>query len=302
MDYIQIAAAFIEDRYPQLCYKKPRLMDLPPGTILGTWAYSVPGTMRFILAPELELAPGVLPGDLARAWIRDQYKLPLRRRKDQLGKSYEMPLHARVGIYGDCVYIDLVKAYVQILALGWDVEYVRGQYISSDPRPVPPEIQSCKQSYAIAVSMTSNARSDFEVMGKDGVFARHPLNIFSNPCLFNLAHDTMNGIAAEIKQVLGDNLVYCNTDGYIVKMGYERICFDIIRSWGFKADIKAKNGVRLEGATQVWGVGAYKVGEYETRRHDPDAVDYTNEMMSSDEISWLKLRWSKWNERLSRER
>ena len=100
MDYIGIAQQHIADLYPIISYQKPAVSMLPPGAIIGTWQYSIPHKMRFILAPDMELATGVLPGDVARAWIKDEYKLPIRRRKSQLVRGYPVPLFARRGVYG----------------------------------------------------------------------------------------------------------------------------------------------------------------------------------------------------------
>lgn len=291
-DYIAIASEHIESLYPLIIYSKPRLMDLPPGTIIGTWAYSIPGEARFILDNTLEVAPGVLPGDLSRAWIRDQYKLPFRRRKNQMERGYPVPLHARRGKHGDCSYVDIKGAYLHILALGYDVEYRRQHYIGAEPREVPDQIAHNKFSYAIAVAMSGSKQSNLEVMGKEGVFHHRPLNLYSNPCLFCLAQDTLNAIGSEMLAVLSDQVVYANTDGYIVKAGYEQYAIDIIESWGFRASIKHR------GDTIIRGVASYRVGDFETARFDRRAEDYTGPLMDRDARRWLKTRWVMWSKKL----
>jgi len=191
MDYIALAQEHIAELYPYILYTKPTVKSLPPGAILGTWQYSVPHKMRFILAPDMEMAAGVLPGDVSRAWIKDEYKLPLRRRKDQLGRGFSVPLFAKRGVYGQCGYVDIKGAYLKILSLGYNLEYILGKYIGCDPRPIPEQIAAKKFCYSIAVSMSACAQSSITIVGKEGVFMHRPMNIYSNPCLFNLAQDTL---------------------------------------------------------------------------------------------------------------
>lgn len=289
MNYIDAASTHIAELYPLIVYAQPRLMDLPPGAIIGTWAYSVPGKVRFILSRELEIAPGVLPADLARAWIRDAYALPLKRRADQMNRGFTVPLHARRGEFGDCSYVDIKGAYLKILALGYDVEYKQGQYIGADPQPIPTEVQANKFCYSIAVAMSGSKQSNLQVMGKEGLFDHKPMNLYSNPCLYNLAQDTLNGIGAEMLAVLGEHCVYANTDGYIVHQGYEQFALDIVESWGFKAAIKH------QGDTTIRGVGSWKVGDKSTRRADANAQDFTGKLMDREQRRWLKARWVRWS-------
>jgi hypothetical protein len=293
-NYVWLAQALIAENYPVIVYAKPRLMDLPAGAILGTWQYSIPGKVRFIFDRENEIAPGVLPGDLARAWIRDTYTLPLRRRKDELKGGFGVPLYSQRGKHGDCSYVDISGAYRRILSLGYDVEYKRNQYIGANPVPVPAQIAKHKFCYSIAVSMSSSIRSNLEIMGNDGVYSRQPLNVFSNPCLYILANDTLNAIGGEILAVLGEkNVFYANTDGFLVKTELAKYAIDIIESWGFKALIK------LEGNTEVFGVGSYRCGDYRTRRLDRNAEDYSGRFMSRDSRGWLKRQWVNWSGHLN---
>ncbi len=292
MDYIEIAQAHVAELYPIVSHRKPAMTELPPGAIIGTWAYSVPGKIRYVFAPELELARGVLPADVSRAWIRDEYELPFKRRENQMTRGFTVPIHARRGIYDECSYIDIKGAYLKILSMGYDVEYRQGKYLGAQPRPVPQQIVDNKFCYAIAVAMSGTKISNLEVMGKNGIFKHRPMNLYSNPCLFNLAQDTLNAIGAEMIAVLGNNCVYANTDGYIIKAGFENYAEDIIASWGFKSSVKH------QGFTVVQGVSSYECGDYKTKRFDPNAQDFTNKLMDKSERGWLKGVWSRWNTKL----
>lgn len=294
MNYVELAQAHVAELYPTIVFARPRLADLPAGAIIGTWAYSVPGKVRFILDKSIQVATGVLPADVSRAWVRDTYKLPLKRRKNQLERGYSVPLHARRGQYGDCAYVDIKAAYLKILSLGYDVEYLRKKYIYAEPCAVPAEIRANKLCYSIAVAMSGTKISNLEVMGKNGLFDHKPLNIYSNPSLYNLAQETLNGIGGEILSVMGEKVVYANTDGFIVRSGCEKYVQEIIQSWGFESQVKAF------GETWVRGVGSYRCGELETRRFDPKAADFTGPLMPKDERLWLKRRWIEWTNSMQR--
>ena len=264
-------------------------MDLPPGAIIGTWAYSVPGKVRFILDKSIEVGEGVLPADLARAWVRDWYKLPLRRRKNQMERSYRAPLHARKGTYGDCVYLDIKSAYLQVLSLGYDVEYRPNHYIGAWPVKLPEEIRRNKFCYAISVAMSASQISNLQVMGKEGLFTHKPLNLYSNPCLFNLAQDTLNAIAGDVLAVLGPDCPYINTDGFIVTRGNEGIVTSICEDYGFRV------GTKAEGETEIFGTASWKVGTEQTRRMDKSSQDFTGPIMDKTSRDWLRKRWSLWS-------
>lgn len=301
IDYIQLAAEHIARLYDYVSYAQPPLMDLPPGSIIGHFAYSVPGKIRFILNRAEEIAPGVLPGDLARAWIKDNYPLPVHRRGDELKIGYSVPNYARIGKFGDCAYVDIKKAYARVLAMGWDVEYILGRYFMGEPKPVPPQIAANKTAYGIAISTSGNRFSRLTIMGREKqTFVHRPFNLFSNPCLFNLARETLNGIGSEWLSVLRDNVVYMNTDGVIVKNRCIENAIDIARSWGFEARIKENDkGEEIRGDTEIWGVGSYRVGDYATRRHDPFAKDFCEPLMSRGDRLWLKTRWYQWQKHIT---
>lgn len=293
MDYIAIAQQHIAELYPIISYQNPAVNMLPPGAILGTWQYSIPHKMRFILAKDVEMATGVMPGDVARVWVQDQYKLPFRRRKEQLVSSYPTPLYAKRGTFGQCGYVDIKKAYIQILSLGYDVEYLRGKYMGANPQPVPRQIIEAKYCYSIAVAMSKNPVSSITVMGKEGTFETHPFNLYSNPCLYNLAQDTLNGIYSTVLDAVGEHCHYINTDGCIVDESHIDQTIDLIREWGFDATLKHF------GDTEIRGVASYRVGTKDTRRFDPRAENFKADFMSKDDRDWLLRRWKLWSPQIT---
>lgn len=292
INYIHVAQQTVAERYPLIIYDDPGEENLPNGTIVGSWAYSLPGTARWILAEDLEIVPGVLPGDVARAYVADQWKLPIARRKDQIeARAYDSPLWARKGNWGRCGYVDVSKAFCTILQMGFDVEYMRNRYLGANPRPVHPQIRANKFCYSMCVSMSHSPLSTIAFVGNGDTFIKHPQNNFSNPCLYNLAYDVLSAIAAEIDDRLPGRVFYQNTDGHIVDCDYIEECQRVILEWGFSSKVK------FYGDTEIWGTGSYRVGLPDS---DGDHLgnmmftdEYKNKRMTKDEYLWLKRRWQK---------
>jgi hypothetical protein len=284
-DYIGIAQQHIADTYPTLVYWKPPMSHLPPGAILGTWAYSVPGKVRYMLNKDAEIARGVLPSDLSRTWIKDVVTLPIKSRREQVdAKCYPLPLHARRGIYGECAYVDIKGAYINILQLGYNLEYLRNRYVGANFMEVPQQLKDNKLSYATAVSMSKSKLTAISVMGKEGPFTNRTFNLYSNPGLYNLASDTLASIASEVLRIFGQHIHYVNTDGYIIDRSLADNLIEVIHSWGFHARIK------YEGQAEIFGVAAWRIGDKSTRRYDDNALDFTSTLPIKSESIWLKKR------------
>lgn len=288
MNYIDIAQATIAERYPLIVYDKPQMSLLPNGTILGTWAYSVPGKVRFILDKSKEIVPGVMPSDLTRTWLHDQYTLPIRLRKSQVNvQHHPLPTMAKVGKCGDCAYVDIRSAYLMFLKMGYDLEYEPRKYIGVRFSSVPHEITENKLCYAVAVAMANSKSTNISVLGEHGPFTTHQFNIYSNPCLYALASDVLSAIASQVIREYGDKIRYVNTDGYIIDRAYADRLVETIAQWGFDSRIK------YEGQSEIFGVGSWKVGSSRTRRINTGATDFVSELPSADEVRWLQQRLTK---------
>lgn len=288
MNYIAIAEQNVADLYPLIIYDKPQISQLPKGAIIGTWAYSIPNKVRYILDKTREISKGVMPGDLTRAWIRDAYNLPIKLRKEQVnGKHYQLPLVSKRGAHGECSYVDIKAAYLHILSLGYDVEYEQNKYLGCNLITVPEQIAANKMSYAMAVAMSNSQRSNITIKGDNGLFETNSFNIYSNPCLYAVACDVLASVASEVMRVLGDNVKYVNTDGYIVASGKEQVVIDICNSWGFTARVKH------QGETIVHGAASWQVGNAKTSRYNPNAQDYVSPMPDKPTSLWLKRNFTK---------
>lgn len=287
MDYLTLAQMELSEKYPHVTYGNPPISELPPGTIIGTWAYSVPGKLRIIRDRNRELAAGVLPADVTRTWLRDVYKLPIARRKSQFNRHYVLPIHAQKGQWGDCAYVDIKQAYLNILKFGYDLEYVRMKYLAVTPIEIPTVIRQNKFCYSIAVAMSNSKMSHISIVGKESVFEQKSFNMFSNPCLYAFACELLSAIASEVMALMGKFVYYINTDGYIVPTKYIYHLTDIIGSWGLTSAIKHM------GDTEVFGVASWRVGEQRTTRFNPSAQNFSSVLPDKDERRWLKSRFAK---------
>lgn len=287
--YLFIASSHVADTYPYIAYEKPPLKLLPKGAILGTWSVSVRNIVRFILNKDVEIITGVLPGDVARAWIKDTIDLPIRRRKEDIhAHNYPIPLHAIRGYYPNISYVDIRKAYLGVISMGYDLEYLRGQYFAPTMRPVPIDISNHKLCYAITVAMSKSAHKSIPIWTGEKTANIGGFNVYSNPPLYNLASDILSSVAADVLDDMGKYVYYIHTDGYIVKTGYEARLLRHFHKWNFDGRIKAR------GKGAVFGVGSWRIGKDRTARRDATATNYSTLMPDKDTRKWLHDRVSKY--------
>jgi hypothetical protein len=290
VDYVAIAADRIMDRYKMIVYGHPQLSDMPPGTIVGTWAYSVPHVARFILDREREMKPktGVMPADVTRAWLNDVYKLPLRFRKSQVSQPVNRaPQLAHVGKWGECAYVDVSKAFRNIVSLGFDLEYVRDKYLMVRPVPLPDIVANTKMCYSLAVSISKNQESRVPILGKTGrIFTPSHFNVYSNPMLWLLALDSEAAIARMAVSRFGSAIHYINADGFIINAEKADALQSLIADCGLQSKVKAF------GDTQVYGPGQWQCGEGRTKTLRPgkniESLD-----VSLPTAKWLTKRLAK---------
>jgi hypothetical protein len=291
-DLLEFAQMDIAERYPCISYQHPSLFQLPTGTILGSFSYSIPGKIRYILNKSVEIAPGLLPADLTRAWLRADYNLPVKLRKAQLKEtSYPIPFRAKHCDERELAYVDMTKAFVNFLTLGYDLEYVRGRYIGVRISEVPDIIRQNKLCYAVAVSMSNSQLTNISIMGKDGPFVNHAYNVFSNPLLYNLVRDGLAAIARDMLDRFGDLIHYVNCDGYIIERDKSQDLIEALAEWGFHARVKN------EGVGRVNGLSSYWIGGVKTvRQAVPGSTDGQSDLPTVDETRWLKIRLQKFME------
>lgn len=291
VDYLAIAQDHLNRTYEYIVHGTPTVSELPPGAVIGTWCISVPGKVRYILSREMEIAPGILPGDIARAWVKYNYTLPIKRRRDQK-RSFILPLLAHKGAYPEGVYLDIRHAYLDVLkTVGYDTDYRFGKYMIAHPVMLPDLVCKTKWVYSIIVAMSAGARSHMIIKSKEhGLIANGSFNLYSNPCLYAVASEVLASIASQILAKHYDDVYYINTDGYIVNPQIENSVRAIVSGWGLEIREKAR------GETEVYGVGAWRCGAEHTRRYDGTAKNYRCTFPDKQSAFWLQKTFRTWHD------
>lgn len=233
------------------------------------------------------VAENVTATDAARLWLKTSYVLPLRRRRDQFAPS-PVPLLARPGRYADCAYVDIKSTYRAIVnAFGYDVEYRRGAYLSPElARPPLPElIATNKRAYASIVSLSASYQSTMQQVVDGKVRTFRVRNVYYQPCLWSLTRDILLGVYSQM--FLTCTLLYANTDGYIVRKHELADAEAVIHEWGFKSSIKAV------GSAEVYGVGAYRIGNIVSQRVLTTPQRIATAPMAPHAYRWLRTRVAK---------
>jgi len=285
MSIIDACIADVRRRYPRIEWYRPELTELPPGTILGGATWSRPGVVRYIVNPTMCIVPGepATHIDLARYWIRQHYRPPLRRRRveDELDWAPQV-LWAMPTTYHALAYVDLVSTYRRVLELvGWDAEYWRLRYLSVAGAAELAELS--KLAYSAAVAIAARPWSTLRVWDGQRLVARRMRNVYANTSLYRLMRDALWGIASDVRDALGDQALYANTDGYIVPSALADEVLEIARAWGFAARVK------VEGPGEVRGVASWRIGERATRR-DSLRPRLPPPLMPETERAWLRPR------------
>ena len=289
---LERTAERVQSMFPTILYEQPFAKDLPDGTILGTYAYSLRGKVRWITKRDAEIIPGVLPGDLARQWVRENYALPIRRRKDQ-NRSYVLPLRAIRGKYVAGAYVDISKAYRRVLELvGYDVDYRIGKYLSATPIQLAEEFYLYKPLYQQCVAISATYLSTIPTIKNGEVVTRRVRNVFHNPCLYAFASEMLACYVGEV--VNNFRCAYANTDGVIVDV---RDADGVIQ---LASDYQCTAKIDAQGHTEVWGVGSYVVGERRSKRQDANPSTVFQTALPSKELAkWMRVRLE-WADKLDK--
>ena len=285
MSLIDACIQDVHRRYPRIVWERPELQDLPPGTILGGATWSRPGVVRYIVNPTMCIVAGepATHIDLARYWIRQHYRIPLRRRRseDELAWAPQV-LWASPCSYHALAYVDLVSTYRRILELvGWDAEYWRSRYLSVAGAAELGELS--KLAYSAAVAIAARPWSTLRVWDGQRLVARRMRNVYANTSLYRLMRDALWGIASDVRDALGDQVVYANTDGYIVPSALADVVVGAARAWGFRARVK------VSGEGEVRGVASWRIADRATRR-DSLRPRLPPPLMPPAEREWLRPR------------
>lgn len=269
----------------------PNLADFKDPVMMGSFAWSIPSKKHRIII-ERGLADvwehPVTHADVARDYLAIKYadrrkRITARQKVEVVDRRGTAPLRAIPCAIDSGVYVDIQSAYWSILkVVGWDVDYNPDRWLNvrSSVLDFPFPHMKLARNSLVSVGLPGMVK-----MWHDGALTsfKKP-NRFINLVLFRLVMDVLNGIAYEAATKL--NVPYIHTDGYIVPARQEQSMYDLINSWGLPARTKAR------GYTEIYGVGAYKVG---AETHEVRRGNLRRDFNKSYDpcISFLKKRFRK---------
>jgi hypothetical protein len=197
--------------------------------------------------------------DLARDYI--SVKLGDRRLRAQgyqarfFNVQRSQPIWTKPGLYPDMIYLDLQSAYWSILqVVGLDVDYYPDGTIAQGVQTW--DFPYIKRKVARNAIITSGLPT-VTVAVRNGEPVRIPTRRRVNLGLWSVVQDLLHAIAWDMVHRFG--AVYVNTDGYIIPAGWATYALDYVYTeYGLHMREKAR------GDAQVWGAGAYRVGDKKT--------------------------------------
>lgn len=268
--------------------------EMPRGAAIGTsrayvgvFSIAIPDNRERLLlssAGMMTAAGWVTPGDIARLYLEQKYA---RRRRRMNTAQYQQfvkhvasaPTFCEPAHFEHAYYLDLKAAYFSIVkAVGWDVEYLRSEYIGKQSDNADFPLPTHKMARNILVSTV--LPSEITIWdGQRYVQEKHN-NPHINMVLWGLVMDVLNGIAND---VVAAGASYVHTDGYIV--GEERYAAvsEVLNSWGLPWGIKG------EGQAEVKAVGCYTVGGLRTRTEHTGA-GIASARFYDPNVNWLRPR------------
>jgi len=268
--------------YRRIEFGRPDYSEIEPGTVLGGATWSRRGGTRWVIQPELCVIEGigVTHMDLARFWLRETYRLPIRRRQAEDRQDWApVPLLARQTRLGDGAYVDIRSAYRSIVErTGWDAEYWRGRYMTL--RPVALD-ELTKLAYSSLVAIAARPYTSLRRWNGSQIELIRTRNLYSNSSIYRLVRDALWGVYSDIADEV--DLYYYNTDGCIVRSRDVAAVIGVMEWWGFEARVKA------EGEIVVYGHGSYSINGSRTRRWTHALRPPTRQMSRSDR-EWLRSR------------
>jgi hypothetical protein len=194
------------------------------------------------------------PSALARAIVRARRG---RWPESDIQREIEAltpPMYALPGFWGDCVLVDIRRAYASILER-WGVREMRPlRYFSRTPAWVPPaRYWSGAGEDLVLRVLPSVARS-----GRMRVWwAKDKIEERERWCLDPRPWGVVTTVLAGVAEIAGQDFrcVYWNVDGGILPTRKADDFLRFVRALGLDARVQAV------GETVVLGIGAYKVGK-----------------------------------------
>lgn len=175
-------------------------------------------------------------------------------------------------------YVDVSQAYYQIInAFGMEVSHREGRFCAFGSTKPPELFAQNKMVRALLVSGTMR-KSKFTEW-KD-----HDLHIrtFSNPNYAPGLRSAIYRTLHAIQSLVSNYSVYCHTDGFIVPSWRIGRVTQLLEGYGIEYSIKG------EGITQIFGVGAYRIGGKRTANYQTTNLTIKENIRHDWREWWLR--------------
>lgn len=270
----------------------PPMSQIDVECIVGAFVLTSQSTkQRWMLKKDAIAFAGtfVTPSDLARLYLSIKYKGVKRRIttiqwKDFYETPRSMPLSAYPVSLANGYYVDIRSAYWTILrAVGWDVDYHPNGWLKvKSPLTVNDfPFPAIKMARNCLVSLAADGSRMMRCWDGEKMYFRKGGNSLVNKMLWCLVCDVLNNVAHEALQA---GAVYSFTDGFIVPSSEVETVENVIASWGLASSVKAF------GRTEVKGAGAYRIGDFTTRKFNKQS-GHSIHKVHSRALDWLKPRF-----------
>lgn len=196
--------------------------------------------------------------------------------------AHNYPYYAIPGKWGYAYYLDIRRAYLQIASrFGSDCHLLPGKTIAYGEGTFnDPIFAKYRLIRGMLVSGTGEELKS--TIWEDGNYhTRTRKNSLHAPHLRGAIMNTLHAIAWVCKRYV----VYWHTDGCIVPSIYFSRLQKILDTYGFT------HAIKHEGYTQVYGVGAYTIGEYSTLT--PKITQTRKDNIIEDNPLWYLVKFAK---------
>ena len=271
----------------------PLLRDVQDNVMLGSFSwYYMRAKKRQIMRQYALPFPETIstPSELARTYLSLKYPR-LRATKEQL-ENFKIhrsaPLYASPHRYESGVYIDIRGAFWAILqVVGWDVDYNPGVWLGRGEPMDDFPFAEIKLSRNCLVTAGLPSEASFWDGDERKFKVLKTFNKVVNLGIWACVMDILHCIAWDC---IAAGAIYAHTDGFICASSRLDAVRSAISEWGLESRIK------LQGETEVWGVGCYSIGKHKTKNVFVEPFPFDGLLLPRYN-KWLKARFQRFAEK-----
>lgn len=190
------------------------------------------------------------------------------------------PYKAIPGKHPYCFYVDVSKAFYQIVSVyGMETSHREGKYMAFGSTLPDGVFRDNKLMRSLFVSGTQKTSKFTEWINHDLRTRQFPNRNYA-PHLSRSILATLHAFQI----LVSDLTIYSHTDGFIVPFYWLDKCTRRLEEHGIQYSIKG------EGSTEIYNVGAYRIGNKSTKRYQRRHSS-TNNLF--DSYGWWLKQWDR---------